>query len=94
MIEEKIRLAEVVDTFVKSDAYKLLVVPLLQEIDSLKSAYDCKTVAEIAALRGEYKGLTYLPNLIQAYEKEGQIAKERLLKQQEEEQRVIDSTDL
>lgn len=47
---------------------KYIMEPLMKKIDSLKHAYDCKTVAEIARLRGEKIGLTFLLTLLKQKE--------------------------
>lgn len=91
------RKAAIVEAFKKSEAYKLIMGALGEEIAKLKNSYDCKTLQEIATLKGEHKGLTFIPNLIAGIEQAGQISQERVLKIQQRkaiEEQEIDSTSL
>lgn len=94
LLDEKIKKAAAIQAFRESDAWKLLMEPLQEELEGLKSAYDCKTLQEIATLKGVHLGLSFIPRLITGIEREGQLAKEKILKQQEKESEIVDSTDL
>jgi hypothetical protein len=39
---------------------KFIMLPLKEEIDNLKNAYDCKTLTELATLKGKKQGLEWL----------------------------------
>jgi hypothetical protein len=47
---------------------KFIMEPLKKKIDSLKHAYDCKTLNEMATLKGEEKGLKYILTLLKQSE--------------------------
>jgi hypothetical protein len=89
--------AATIEQFKKTEAYKLIMGALTEEINKLKNSYDCKTLQEIATLKGEYKGLTFIPDIIVQYEQAGIISQEKVLKIQKRkaiEESEIDSTDL
>lgn len=94
LIEQKLKAQAAIQAFKKSDAYELLITPVEAALEKLKYSYECKTLQEMAELKGQHRGLTFIPDLIAIYEKDGTIAQEKILKQQKIESQVIDSTDL
>lgn len=96
-IERALKNQAAIQAFKVSEAYALLITPLLEEVNKLKVAYDCKTLAEMAALKGKREGLTFLPDLLDHYDQEGTRAQEAALKietKKKLEQIEFDSTDL
>ena len=49
---------------------KYIMEPLKKEIDNLKHAYDCKTLTEMAELKGKKKGLMFLIDNLKQIENE------------------------
>lgn len=47
---------------------KYLMEPIKNEIDGLKRAYDCGSVKEIAELKGKYKGLKFVVDILKQNE--------------------------
>lgn len=94
LLEEQLKKTAAIQAFRDSEAWKLLMEPLEKELAELKNAYDCKTLQEIATIKGAHLGLSFIPRLISGIEREGQLAKEKILKQKKEESEIVDSTDL
>lgn len=86
-----------IETFKRTRAYDLLIKPLQEELLSLKSAYDCKTLQEIATLKGKKEGLSFVLETIEKIVAEGERAREesdRLARQKQLDNLDIDSTSL
>lgn len=97
IIHDITKKAIAIEQFIKSDAHTLIMDAIQEEINKLKNSYDCKTLQEIATLKGEYRGLTFLPNLIAGIRQSGEIANEQAIKIEKKkalESEDIDSTDL
>jgi hypothetical protein len=69
-----------VEQFEASNLYRLLILPAVQALEGLKSAYDCKTLQELATLKGLRDGLGFTPKLMEQYKQEGKRSEELLLK--------------
>jgi hypothetical protein len=54
---QKIELENQLHAFQRSELYKAIILPLEEEINGLKHAYDCKTLQEMAELKGLRRGL-------------------------------------
>jgi len=68
----------VLHTMINDDVFKKYILDQLNaEIDDLKTAYSCKTIEELAELKGYFRGLKFTENIINAIE--GRI---KLLKQE------------
>lgn len=96
-ITEALQKLDAIELFKRSDAYKLLILPLQAEIDSLKNAYDCKTLQELATLKGLKQGLSFVTDQIESIIQSGdsaRLAGAELQKRKEFEAQEIDSTDL
>jgi len=96
-LQETLKEYAAIQLFKQSDAYKLLIVPLEERLATLKNAYDCETTEEIATLKGEYKGLSFLIDLIESYNRAGELAKEsadKIANKRRLDEMQIDSTDL
>lgn len=92
LLEQKLKAQAAIQLFKKSEAYDLLIKPLETAQAKLKNAYDCKTLQEMAELKGKYAGLSFITNLISIYEKEGTLAQEKIVKQKQVD--TLDTTDL
>ena len=95
-IENALKNLEAIKQFEGIDAYKLIIEPLKQEIDSLKHAYKMK-VEDAKRFDGYYEGLKFILDLLDSYKKNGEIANEAQLRLEEKERKnniEIDSTDL
>lgn len=92
LLEQKLKAQAAIQAFKKSEAYDLLIKPIEQAREKLKNAYDCKTLIEMADLKGFHRGISFVPDLISLYEKEGTLAQEKIAKQRPVE--TIDTTDL
>lgn len=96
-IQEALKEYAAIQLFLQSDAYKLLIEPLKEKLASLKNAYDCKTTLEMATLRGEHKGLSFTLELLESYNRAGQLAKEaaeKIANKRRLNEMEIDSTSL
>jgi hypothetical protein len=50
-------------TMIESRIFQSFIMePLYKELEKLKCAYDCKTITEMATLRGKSQGLRWLIN--------------------------------
>lgn len=66
-----------IEDFKVSEAYKILSERYNQEINSLRPAWEVS--GELAALtKGRYEGLSFFFNIIDAFEKEGEAAQEKI----------------
>jgi hypothetical protein len=55
--------------FVESNEFqKFIMKPLFEELDKQKNAYDCKTLTELATVKGKKQGLTFLIKLLKGIE--------------------------
>jgi hypothetical protein len=55
--------------FVESNEFqKFIMKPLFEELDKQKNAYDCKTLMELATIKGKKQGLTFLIKLLKGIE--------------------------
>lgn len=43
---------------------KRLMKPLMKELDKVKNAYDCKTLSELATVKGKKDGLMFMLKLL------------------------------
>lgn len=96
-LEESLKDLAAIQVFKESEAYDLLIKPLQEKIDSLKYSYDCKTLIEMATLKGERDGLMFVIDLISQYERDGILSQEetqRIENKRVLDTREIDSTDL
>jgi hypothetical protein len=96
-LEQALRNLEAIKAFEVSPAYDLIVKPLQAQYDSLKTAYDCKTLQEIATLKGKEIGFRYVLDLIKLYNDQGQMAQEAIQKLEEKKRlanQEFDSTNL
>lgn len=97
LIQERLRNSAAIQQFIKSEAHDLIVKPIEAALGGLKSAYDCTSLREMAALKGEYRGLTFVLNLIEGYQRGGLLAGEQAQKLEAKKAADLqdfDSTDL
>lgn len=73
---------ESLEAFEKSGAYKILIEPLKDELESLKSAYDCKTLIELAKLGGYRNGLLFILDEMERIRADGEIARKQNIKKE------------
>lgn len=86
-----------VEHFQHSDAFKVLIEPLKEELAALKSAYDCTTLEELAHLKGKRDGLRFILDRMEQLLSAGERAKEQTdkdAKRAARENQEINSTDL
>jgi hypothetical protein len=77
-----------IEAFEGGPTYPLLVKPLLEKLESLKYSYDCKSLQEMATLKGLKEGLSYLPVLIETIKREGEQAREIERRNKENEDKI------
>jgi hypothetical protein len=85
---EELQKKKVVETFEISDAYTVLIEPLKQEIESLKYAYKVEG-KEAAELKGYYRGLSYILDLIDMYKREGEVQSTKVFQDSPLENKII-----
>jgi len=67
--KEKLNELYAVKRSIESQEFQFYVMkPLYAEMDKLKEAYDCKTLAELAALKGKKQGLTRIIDIFKQIE--------------------------
>lgn len=96
-LEHALKNQEAIKSFQVSEAYNLLITPIQESLQELKSSYDCKTLQEMASLKGERKGLKFVLDLLDQYEQAGIRAQETIEKQDRRrklDEVEIDSTSL
>ena len=66
-------------SLVQSDEFqKFLMKPLMKELDKVKNAYDCNTLAELKEVKGEKKGLMFVIKTLKQTEAEYQNKKDEI----------------
>lgn len=96
-IEQALKDWEAVKVFKNGRTYELTVKPIEDEIEKLGRSYEAKTLLEMATIKGEYKGLKRILDIIDGYERSGRSAleaKQMLEQKRLKEQREFDSRDL
>lgn len=64
------QLYEVHNAISSNPFQECIMKPLFEELDSLKSAYDCKTLSELSTLKGKKQGLTTLIDILKQVERD------------------------
>ena len=55
--------------FIESNEFqKFIMKPIFEELDKQKNAYDCKTLTELATVKGKSQGLKFLIKLLKDVE--------------------------
>ncbi len=70
-MEDKQRLDElfaVKRSYQSKEFQEYVMKPLYEELEKLKSAYDCKTLSELATLKGRKQGLTRIIDIFKDIE--------------------------
>jgi len=96
-IAEAITRYQYIENFKVSPAYALLIPPLEEELEKLKSAYDCKSLLEMATLKGKREGLRFVIDIMERAVLEGERSREEALEIERKarlDNLPIDSTDL
>ena len=76
-MDTKVYNGEVIETFEKGEAYKLLIPLVQKELQNLERAYQCKNLQELAHTHGKYDGLIFILNLIETYKQQGKMTQEQ-----------------
>lgn len=67
--KEQLELIFELKTHVESRAFQELVMkPLFKELEEIKGAYDCNTLAELRTVKGRKQGIEFLLNLLKQTE--------------------------
>lgn len=67
-----------VEEMVRTEGWKVVKKALEKEIDSLKFAYDCKSLRELDRMKSLYTGLNYTKKLVAQIIKDGVAARDTL----------------
>lgn len=82
-----IEIADSLHAFQQTDLYKVLIEPLNEEREGLKASYDCKTLLEMAELKGLSKGLDRINQRMRQIETDAETARNQKKLEEERERR-------
>lgn len=69
------RLRELVGNIESEPFQTLIMKPLFAELEKVKNAYDCKTLTELATVKGKKNGILFLINLLKSVKTQYENAK-------------------
>lgn len=68
-LKDKLLLLSEVKGQIESEAFQTFIVkPMKEEMNKLKSAYDCESLRELATMKGKKQGLQFLIDILKGIE--------------------------